>query len=60
MLKLPQVACGSYHTLALTEDRHVYSWCSSLLGQVTLLQFCPDLVHHNLMSCPIEMSWLIL
>ena len=28
-----QVVCGSHHTLALTEDGHVYSWGSNLLGQ---------------------------
>ena len=31
----PQAVCGSHHTLALTEDGHVYSWGSNLLGQVT-------------------------
>ena len=35
-----QVACGSHHTLALTEDGHVYAWGGNLLGQVRQKQTC--------------------
>lgn len=32
--RITQAVCGSHHTLALTEDGHVYSWGSNLLGQL--------------------------
>ncbi|XP_070539081.1 RCC1 and BTB domain-containing protein 1-like [Ptychodera flava] len=52
--KIIQVACGSYHTVAQTEDREVYAWGYNNCGQVgtgsTTNQPTPRKVTHNIGS----------
>lgn len=40
--KVTRVACGSYHTLAVTENGEVYSWGFNNYGQVKLFSCIPS------------------
>ncbi|KAH0510222.1 E3 ISG15--protein ligase Herc6 [Microtus ochrogaster] len=39
-IKIIQVSCGHYHTLALSEDGQVFSWGSNSHGQLGLRKIC--------------------
>ncbi|XP_028645231.1 probable E3 ubiquitin-protein ligase HERC6 isoform X2 [Grammomys surdaster] len=50
-IKIIQVSCGHYHSLALSEDGHVFSWGSNSQGQLGLgKDFCSQTIPQKVKS----------
>ncbi|XP_076788262.1 putative E3 ubiquitin-protein ligase HERC6 isoform X2 [Arvicanthis niloticus] len=50
-IKIIQVSCGHYHSLALSEDGHVFSWGSNSQGQLGLgKNFCSQAIPQKVKS----------